>query len=343
MNIFTDLHHGDLYHSLHYLFEVRLGHELYRPIGMEWFHNGYWKIGDPYPNPANTAAQYLGYTKKESPLCLNEGRSEDDGIILVDQPKHGYKHRAITFEKFKSMEFDIIMPTFPGHDRPYELLRNKFQPRAKLIMQMGNYGQTTHLPNVLHSNTYTTPQPGQHCLFYHQEISPDYFQFTLPPEEGANIYSVVNTAPYLHLFNAYKQRISEANWKYYGYGSPDGVLSGSPGVSEKMKEAHVAWHLKPKGGVGHSTKGWFSIGRPLVTNMSQHRLAGGAALELFEPGTTCIDIEAGTVVENERQIRNLLRPDINRVWCKRVRRRFDDIINYDRDEMRVRKFLQNLR
>jgi len=241
------------------------------------------------------------------------------------------------------MKFDILLPTYPGHDRPYEILRNKYQSQAKLIMQMGNINQQTHLPNVLHSNEYANPKPGQHCLRYHQEVDPDIFHYTPPSVDTRNIYSVVNCAPYLQIYNQYKSIITDANWKYYGASSPDGAVEAGKGVSEKMKEANVAWHLKPSGGVGHSAKGWFSIGRPIVTNMSEHRKAGGDALSLFEPGTTCIDLDSGTVHANSKMIQRLLEPEENLQWSKRVNRRFRDIVNYDRDEERIRKFLENLR
>lgn len=344
MKIFTDLHHGDLYYSLHLLFEKRLGYELFRPIGYEWYHEGYWKIGDPYPKPFNTAKQYLDLKKGrfDPYTCLNGEHYIEDDIYYVFIPGHNYYQKAITLNKFKSMHFDIIMPTFPGHDRPFETLRNYFHPKAKIIMQMGNIGQRTHLPNVLHSCAYTRPLSHQHCLRYHQEINPDLFEYTDPPIGTKNIYSVVNLSPYLKIYNTYKKLISDANWKYYGSGSPDGPLSGARGVSEKMKEANIAWHLKPGGGVGHSTKGWMSIGRPMVTNMSQHRKAGGDSLALFEPGITCIDLDSGTTHENERLIRNLLDPEENLKWCNRVSRRFKDIVNYDVQEQEIRRFMEEL-
>jgi hypothetical protein len=209
-------------------------------------------------------------------------------------------------------------------------------------MQMGNLGQTTHLPNVLHSNNYPNPQSGQHCLRYHQEVNPDIFFPSDPPVGGGNVYSVVNLAPYIDIYHQYKNLMPDLNWKYYGAGSPDGALRGARGVCEKIRESNVGWHLKPSGGVGHVTKNWFIVGRPLVTNMSPHRRAGGDALALFEPGVTCIDIESGTVAENAKKIRRLLEPEENVKWCKRVNRRFNDIVNYDRIAEQVRLFLERL-
>ena len=240
------------------------------------------------------------------------------------------------------MKFDILMPTHPSHGTVYSDLGRQFQRQAKLIQQMGNANQRTGLPNVLHSSPFPNPRKDQHCLRYHQEINPDLFYYSEPPE-GRNIYSVVNCAPYIARYNAMKSCITDANWKYYGASSPDGALNGGIGVSTKMHEANIAWHLKPKGGVGHSTKGWFAVGRPLVTNMKEHHKAGGDTLRLFRPGVTCIDLDSGSVHENEKKIRELLVPEVNLEWSKRVRKIFDEVINYDKQEEQVRKFLENLR
>ena len=343
MKIFTDLHHGDLHFSLHLLFEKRLGFELYRPIGLEWFHAGYWKVAEPYGNKMDTVNQFLGLTPGlyDPYKNINGQHFVKDDVYHVYIPGHDYHQKAVTLEKFKSMNFDIILRSHPAHGHIYERLRNQFHPKAKIIMQMGNIKQRTHLPNVLHSNSYS-PKPHQHCIRYHQEINPKHFYYVDPPKGEKNIYSVVNCAPYLNLYNKYKGSVLDANWKYYGSRSPDGALSGARKVAEKMRDANIAWHLKPSGGVGHSTKGWFATGRPLVTNMSEHRKAGGDALSLFEPGTTCIDLDSGSVHDNTKKIRQLLDPDENLKWAKRVNRRWKDIINYDRDEERIRKFLENL-
>lgn len=345
MKIFTDLHHGDLYFSLHLLFEKRLGHKLYRPIGLEWFNAGYWLIAAPYGNRQDTINQFLDINQRgyDAYNNLNGNHYIEDDIYYIHEPGHNYYQKAITLKQFKNMEFDIIMPTYPGHDKPFENLRDRFQSKAKMIMQMGNIKQRTHITNVLHSCAYDRPQAHQHCLRYHQEIDPNHFYYIKPNEKTRNIYSVVNCAPYLQEYNKFKSHITDANWKYYGAGSPDGALAGAKKVGEKMREANVAWHLKPHGGVGHSTKGWFATGRPIVTNMSQHRKAGGDAMKLFVPGVTCVDLDSGSVHENEQKIKTLLEPDINQEWSERVYDRFKQVINYDADEERVKKFLENLR
>ena len=43
MRILADFHHSDLWWSHHLIFEKALGHELFRPRGMDWFDHGYYR------------------------------------------------------------------------------------------------------------------------------------------------------------------------------------------------------------------------------------------------------------------------------------------------------------
>jgi hypothetical protein len=343
MKVFADCHHGDLYFSLHLLFEKRLGWELYRPIGWDWFNQGFWKIGDPYPNPADTARQYLEISPGawDQYKNLNGRPYIEDDIYHVQEPIHDYDQKAITLEKFKAMKFDVILPTYQPHDRAFEQLRNLYQPQAKVVAQMGNTGQTSHLPYVLHTAPYN-PRQGQLAIYYHQELDMKLYSYISPNPQTRKMFSVVNCAPYLDIYNTYKATLTDIEMKYYGGGCPDGSLFGAKGVGEKMREANLGWSLKPQGGLGHSNMGWMASGRGLVTNMSQHRGWGGDAVALFEPGVTCWDIEGHSVQENCIGIRKMLEPEENIKYAERAKRRFHDLINYDEEEKKLRVFFERV-
>jgi len=81
-----------------------------------------------------------------------------------------------------------------------------------------------------------------------------------------------------------------------------------------------------------------------VTNMNQHREYGcKATLQLFEPDVTCIDLDSGTASENIRKICRWLTPGENQKRSEIVRKRFEEVINYDQQEEDFRTFLGNLR
>ena len=347
VNIFTDLHHADLYYSLVLLLEKRMGFNLYRPIGLEWFHEGYWKIAEPYNNSLDTVNQFLKIT--DCPYFNRNDSHRNDKIFFqndtyyIYDDTHGFFNKAITLDTFKSMNFDIIMPTYSLHDFLYEKLRNKYHPDAKLISHLGNVGQTSHLPNVIYSSPYIS-NSNQNTVMIHQELDINHYKYTCPNPLTKNIYSVVNCAPYLDIYQKYKNSLLEYTFKYYGAGSPDGNLPGTNGVSKKMMEANMGWCLKPLGGLGHSNMGWMYSGRPVVTNMSQHIMFGGEdAKRLFEPDVTCIDIDSGTVEENCEKIKRWIEPENNLKFGENARKRFLEIVNYENEEVMFRKFLENLK
>lgn len=344
MNIFTDLHHGDLYYSLHRLFVERLGFDLYRPIGLDWFNFGYWKIAEPYGNAMDTVNQYLEIREAawDQHKCLNGNHYIEDGTYYIYDPVHDYYQKAITLEKFRSMKFDIIMSTYQPHDGPFLSLRDTYQSQAKLIAHLGNTGQTTILPNAIHSVPYYSSS-NKNLVHCYQELDPKIYSYIEPPKDTKKITSVVNCFPYPNLWYKYKSSLQEVDMKNYGGGCPDGSLFGCKGVAEEMRRTNIAWHLKPQGGLGHSAMGWFASGRPIVTNMSQHRSWGGKAVELFIPGETCVDIESGSFQDNLKLLYRILEPEENLKWSERVRKKFEQVFNYNQDEENIRIFLGRLK
>jgi hypothetical protein len=343
MKVFTDFHHGDLYYSLCILFEERLGWELYRPIGLDWFNKGFWKIAEPYGNAMDTVNQFLninkdGYIPYKN---LNGQHYVEDDIYYVYDPSHDYYQKAVTLDKFESMNFDIILPTYSSHEHPWINLRNQYSPKSKLISQMGNVYQTSSYQFVLHSVPYNPPS-GQQTIYYHQEIDQKLYGYVPPPLNKRSIYSVVNELPYANTFNLYKNSLENVDMKAYGAGTPEGPLSGSKGVAKMMKKANVGWHLKPLDGFGHSALGWFASGRPLIVFMSDIITFGHDAPKLFVPGVTCLDLQAHSFSENKDLINRMLQPEENLAWAERTLHKFNQVINYDKEGRQIKKFLERI-
>lgn len=345
MKIFVDYHHSDLYYSLHLLFEKRLGFELYKPIGMDWYTDGYWKIAEPYNNNIDVIKQFLtndiDYPERYHPIWGNYKINCKDGVYYIYEPHHDYHQKAITLETFKNTKFDIILSTYQLHDYVFEKLKNDYQPDAKLVAHLGNTFQETHYKNVIHSVPYNR-SIHQNSVYIHQELDTNLYKFVPPNKFTKNIFSVVNCAPYIETYEKFKHLLDDCNFKYYGAACPDGCLSGAKGVSEKICEANLGWCLKPLGGLGHSNMGWMYSGRAVITNMSQHKIWGGNALKFFEPDYNCIDIDSGSDVEICEKIKKWLDPEINIKMGENAKRRFHEIINYNAEEQMFRLFLSKL-
>lgn len=343
MNVFTDLHHADLYYSLHLLFEHRLGWELYRPIGLDWFHQGFWKIAEPYGNAMDTVGQYLDINEDgwDQFTNLNGTHYKQEDTYHAYDPTHDYYQKAITLEKFKAMQFDLIVSTVPAHDRSFAQLQAQFQTQAKHVAQMGNIGQRTGVQHVMHTTPYT-PKPGQNCVTYHQEIDMQLYSYQPPNPDTKKIFSMVNCLPSASFYHQYDAAIPEVEFRAYGASCPHGALPGTKGVAIGMREANIGWHIKPGDGFGHTAMGWFASGRPVVTRMQDVVSYGADAPWLFEPGVTCIDIGKNSLAANVAQIRDALVPEKNLQLAENAKKRFHEVVNYDKEEQDIRQFFERV-
>ena len=341
MNVFVDYHHDDLYYSLSLLFEKRLGFNLYRPIGMEWFENHYWDIGNPYPNPADTAKQFLGINDRtwDAYKNLNGDYHIEDGIYQVWNPPHKFHHKGLTLEKFKEMQIDIIIASYPfGHEETYQRLKNELKPEAKFIMQLGNIYQQTNAQNVMCS---TLPYPtDENVFFYHQEFNLDTYNFEKPREhsERKTIRSFVNLLPQGELYYEVAQLLPDFTMEAYGSQAPNGTISSEEEIARLMKESAFGWHIKPGGdGFGHVIHNWFAVGRPVITNFADYRdkLAG----QLLIDGITAINIEGLSPTEIAEKIREYSDPIRHNLLCLNAYNRFCEIVDYNKEAEEFKAFL----
>jgi hypothetical protein len=332
VNIFVDYHHCDLSHSLHLLFEKRLGHKVYRPIGLEWFHEGYWKIGDPYPNPLDTAQQFL------HPDANNVKRIEDE-VYYCWMPSQETEQKAITLDKFKKMDIDIIISSIPAHDIAFAKLIRDHKPKARHISQMGNLWGETPVKNVMCSfpMTRATIRPDQNVVFYNQEFDLNTFCYN-PPSTNKIISSFIHWLPRQELFNQYKKLLPEFTFKSFGAGCVDGCLILRD-MAREMQNSMFAWHIKPHGdGFGHVLHNWLASGRPLITNLSDYKHRSNLLID----GETCIDLEHNSPAKNSELIREWSEPTKHRKVCENVYKVFRENVDFTKDADEIKKFIDKV-
>jgi len=336
MNVLVDMHNGSLIASLHLLFEKRLGFNMYRPIGEEWFTNGFFKIAEPYGNYPGTISQYLAINNLPWDAYTNlNGESVKDGkIYKIYSPQGNFTHKAITFDTFKSMKFDYIVGTHPLHECWEGLLQ--YQPQAKFIMQLGNENQVTDKKNVLSSVWMTKPKEGQNYCFYHQEFPVDDFKYE-PPTNHTLIRSFVHLQPEKETFDIYKSNLKEFQMEAYGMGTE---LGPSINIAQQMRESAFGWHIKPADGYGHILHNWFACGRPVIIRGNYYLCKTGGLL--LEDGKTCIDLDKHEFQENLNMIRYWSLPDNHKEMCENVYRKFKEVCDFDKEEETIKTFLSNI-
>ena len=355
MRVFADYHHSALYESLRLLFEERLGWKLYKPIGTEWYTNGYWKL-HTHPDTVN---QYLSINDNSNidPFSGNLHRHcyEEPHITTIADgyyerlpacPKQALEetsvvHRGLRFNQFLEMDIDIILYSIQAHQAPFRKLRDKYKPNAKLIYQIGNNGWYPNEVNSMISTSAMIPS-GRHGIQYHQEFRTDIFY----PREPISSKSITNVTSSMSAYsksqlNSLKQHLPEWVVKQYGQGNPDNVISSPVQIiADIIKDSGFIWHVKEIGdGYGHNIYGAFACGKPIITDLSHFR--GMKCMELLQDGLTCIDIHGKT----SQQIAQILTvaADNYDQWSSRVTARFKECVNFDQEAIQINKFLEELR
>lgn len=329
MKVLADLHHGDLYYSLHLLFEKRLGFELYHPIGTDWYEEGYWHI---FNHPA-TVQQYLSLEQA--------ARVEDDIYYILDATKENHYRRGVTLATFKDMKFDIILSSIPSHIKPFNKLIQLYQPQAKHIFQVGNaWGNPGEVQNILSSTAPFFVTPNINACFYHQEFDLDMFSYTAP-QDNTSVGSYIHYMKGLDVLECYKKTLSD--WLFTTCGaSMDISFQQTRLLAEHIQSTGWVWHYKPEGdGYGHILHNAYACGRPTIINTNHYQ--GKLGSLLLEDKVTCVDISQRSVYDNAALLRQLANPEEHQAMCERAYKRFCDVVNFDEEEVKIRKFIQNLR
>ena len=342
LTIVSDFHHGSLYHSLILLLEERLGHTLLRQIGMDWFTEGIWLIGRPYPQPRITAEQYLGldHRKWDAYKALNADYRLEDGIYHLYDPTNDVFHKAITLDQFKEMDIDIVLSTYAPHDETFARLINDFKPNAKHVAQLGNIGQNTNVKNVLCFNGVRRRE-GAHWLDYHQEFDLNVF-YPEPPKFHKHITSFVIDLPRRDLYEHYKGAMPDYEFRAHGgNNSPDGNITFMTQIAHIMRESSFGWHVKPRGdGYGHCLHNWYACGRPVITSFNDYKAYSGG--RLLEDGVTAIDLDSKKPEQVMEEIRFFSDPERHKWMCDNAYRRFKEVVDFERDSRNVAAFLEKL-
>jgi len=349
MKVLADFHHQSLYHSLHLLFENRLGWELYRPIGTGWHKEGYWKV---YDHP-HTVEQFLGlYQGNELPMDVhgvalpeherkNLRYTVEDGVYYVYDMVYKSTHRAITLEKFKNMDFDILLASMPQHIQPYHNLIQLYQPKAKHIFQIGNaWGMQQGAVNIMSSTASFETPPGVNAVFYHQEFDTNLFSYQAPDFHNV-VHSYVHYMRHPELMDQIVTLLP--GWKFtrYGAGMTDNIMQISD-MAAAMKRSAFTWHYKPEGdGFGHSIHNSYACGRPAIIWGPHYR--GKLAGELLQDGITCIDAHGKSPQQLAASLQAWSMPGPHELMCVNAHRRFQQVVNFDTEFESIKQFLNRLR
>lgn len=344
MRVLADYHHHDLWESLELLLTDRLGWELYRPIGLDWYEADYWVHERKWHGDA-VARQYLA--------PWHDDQAQGDCWLRVDHG-HGRTQRMLTLAQARDLRPDIVISTLAHNHEGFA--RFAGEVGATFGLQLGNvrFGPIDMAEDRwdlaafgLVSAVMPAAPPKPHVV-YHQEFSLSDFAASLPPRHDPfRISSFVQCYPETDWAYAWMTEAAasapELDWRVYGsYGTAPvdqyaaGNIDRCAGVAAAMRDSDVAWHAKRwSDGYGHVMHNWFAVGRPVFGFESYYRdqLAG----PLWVDGVTSYDIERRSrdeVVALLRQLRD--EPDRHRRMCEAAAARFREVVDFDAEEAAIR-------
>ena len=337
--ILVDYHHSDLFESLQLVFVDRFGWELYRPIGLEWFEEGYWRFGHEHSGDS-LAAQFL------APWPVD--RNAEDYWVRPDTTHPGRSCRMVTLEQARARRWDFVLSSVPDNDDGFNRFAREIG--AKWVTHVGNEGQPIRWdldPLAIITAQVEISDPSR-AVVVHQEFSLRDFTYE-PPSHRDIIASFVPcfaaTAPYA-LFRELAQSTPDFRWRVYGgYGDApvdalsSGVIETTPGIGRAMRDAGFIWHTKLADGFGHVVHNAFACGRPVVGSMSCYH--GKIAEPLWIDGVTCINTDQRSpdeLRETLRRIRDC--PEEHLAMCEAAARRFREVVDFDADAERIRRLLE---
>jgi hypothetical protein len=349
--LLADYHHHDLWESLELMCQ-RLGWTLYRPIGMEWFEQGYWNFERAWHGDA-VAKQYL-----------TEWGSDVYNFELDRKQRHdGSHHRwqnLLTLDEARDLRPDIVMASVAhNHEGLHRFAR---EVGAKFGLHLGNVRFSSidmaedrwdlaDFGIVTGIMPETPPKPH---VVVHQEFDLDDFRHEEPPGGGTfTIASFVNCFPentqaYAG-FKAVAAYRPEYDWKVYGaYGGvPEdeyaaGNLQPCSAVGDAMRASDIAWHTKQwSDGFGHVIHNWASVGRPLIGHEWYYRtqLAG----PLWSEGVTSFDITDKTPTEVIHLLDRLYGdPELRLRMGENMAKRFREVVDFDHEEQLIRQMFERV-
>jgi hypothetical protein len=343
MRVLMDYHHHDLWESMELLC-ARLGWELYRPMGMDWFDNGYWNF-ERHVHGDAVAKQYL------TPWG-------DDVAGKRYDPSHKRWIHLLTLEQARDLKIDVVIASVAHNHEGFARLAGEIG--ATFGIHIGNvrFNANDMLEDRwdlakfgIVTATSPAPIPVPHVTV-HQEFSlEDFHPSTAPRYDHFRLSSFVNCfAESERVYSHFRQIAalsSEMDWRVYGsYGSkPEdeyaaGNLHQCLDIANAMRESNIALHAKHwSDGYGFVIHNWFAVGRPVLGYYEYYKsqLAG----PLWQEGVTSFDIGGKSPAQVVELLRGLSFEQTEQMGAAAAKR-FRELVSFDEEEVRIRNMFANV-
>lgn len=232
----ADFHHSQLFQSLIYLFEMRLGIELYRPEGMQWYPDYYW-----HPLPAEAEANLTAGSgvKLRGPAIKKFSWLKDERPAYFDQDNLCFRW----FSLDRAHEIDYLICTSDRNEQRFANLKRNLCPKAKVVRYVGNRSESVDTANwdigiFATLKYYEQFKHSKPCVLFHPEFDLNLYSYTdpLPP----TLHSPIIRS-YLNFL--WHHREANSPWELWnrwaGYANALGAMTILHGLGTPPPDVHV--------------------------------------------------------------------------------------------------------
>jgi hypothetical protein len=323
MNVLVDKHHADLFHGLQILFEDHLGHQVYTPIGHDWWDAGYWQFGQGYGDD-RLAQQFL------NPVGWETGVWHD--------PHHPDRSICgVTLGQARRMDWGYVVATVQDNQRGFHRFAQEHD--ARYVLQVGNTNQYVDWSlDPLAIVSSEVPIQGKGVVI-HQPMS-EIFTYRKPKPSKVirSFVNCFNSTPCIDPFVSIGYQLPEFTFYTHGIDGSDGDVQTVSEIADLMAGSLFGWHDKVQGdGFGHVIHDWAATGRPVIGHASHY--SGLMGERFWRDLETCIDLDKHPIPEVAEMVREIAAdPKRHRAMCEAIRAEFDQI-DWDRETEAVRGLL----
>ncbi len=344
IRVLVDHHHASLWESLEMLFTDRLGWELYRPRGSEWWGPGApWQFDQQMPHYEAVARQYMAGW--DSDVDAGDHWERRDAM---------YPHRVhkmVTMDQARDLRPDIVIASIAENEQGFADFARSIG--AKFGLQLGNQGSLNRYDLADFSLISTTRDhyPWTPYVVYRQEFDLGEYRFEYPPSERDYVGTWVQALPTdpteYDRFLATAAAIPEARMRYHGHVGPvddfwGGNVTTNAELAALMRSAGVGWHCKTwSDGYGHVIHNLFAVGKPVIGTATYYadKLAG----ELFVEGVTSFDVQRHSHDETVAFIQRLMvDDDLHQRMSEASAARFREVVDFDAEFEQIRVMLDGV-
>lgn len=335
MNLISDFHHPGLFHSHRLMMERRLGWNLYRMIGMEFFDEWYWQFERSWAQDR--------YAKMFLPL-------EETDVLVGDHYERpdaqhpGETFKMLTLEQARDLAKGPdwgIMATVPDNQGGFHKFAK--EQEIKFINQVGNAEHFIRWdldPLGLVSTSHYIP-PKARAIRYDQELDLSLYRNT-PVPVGGPVASFIlvwhSGANNLSLFQQVAESMGNSR-KMILYGEAGTMLPTSTEVAQKMIETALVWHTKDIGdGYGQVIHATGAVGRPLFGIKNYY--LNKRAYRMWHPDSSFdfTGLNHYQIVAGLKMI--LANPDLLTKMGEAAYENWKSFTDYDRDAQNMKELIE---